>query len=245
MCLIFKIWNVTGSFSTSLTRGKGILRETRWQCNPIPICSAVKQDSLLHSNVSSNLGRFSCSKGGNPCFLPDINPALLCRDQIQVRLFALCNPGAPVNGSWLHQTRPVQKYEPGEHRKLKYSQFLSAWVCRLKLKQVHRNKCSCPHPCRARTQPDLSSNVRQRLHSSPRILTEPALTWENRPAVNTFVSFPLGLLRHAVSFGGHKCRECITFFSVQRDIQSRAALRIDMHSISGLTKNGNHAHLAK
>lgn len=90
------------------------------------VCTAVKQDSLLHSDVSWNRGRFSCSEGGNPCFLPDINPVLLFRGQNQVRLFALCNPGAPVNGSRLHSTRPVKKYEPCECRKLKYSRFLLA-----------------------------------------------------------------------------------------------------------------------
>lgn len=105
VCIYYKIftkWNPRGRFSTSLTWRERSLKETRWECNLNCQFARLWNESLLRSNVSSNGVRFSCSEGGNPCFLPDINPALLCGGQNQVCLFAPSNPGVPVNGSWLH-----------------------------------------------------------------------------------------------------------------------------------------------
>lgn len=66
-------------------------------------------------------------------------------------------------------------------------------------------------------RPDLSVGVEQGVKFNPLYFRGPSLTWEDRPAVNTFVSFPLGLLRHVVSFGAHKCRECITHVFLYRE----------------------------
>lgn len=68
----------------------------------------------------------------------------------------------------------------------------------------------------------------------------PTLTREDRPAVNTFVSFPLGLLRHVVSLGEHKCEECITLFFF-----STEALRAGLNRVTTQTQFEDEANNTK